>query len=261
MKEQIAILLYGTGSNGKSTLLSTIAHVMGDYCANTPFVTWQAQRTGQVPTDIAMLPCRRLVTAAETSVNARLNEARIKAVVGGDPITARHLYSSWFTYSPSFKLWLCVNHRPRVADDSLGFWRKMRLLPFERKFERDQDLDLREQLLSEESGILAWIIQGAVEWMRRGLNPAPEKVLAATKDWRVEADLLENFLQEACTQSSTAKARAGELYKAYNNWATKQGLQKDEILSNTAFGTKMSSRFDRDSDANGRFYRGIGLTQ
>ncbi len=118
VREQVLFLCYGTGSNGKSVFLDMLRNVLGDYAMNIPFTVLELQQRPSLTNDLASMAGRRLVTSSETNESTRLNEARIKALTGGDPITARFLYSESFTYEPVAKFWLAVNHLPRVRDDS-----------------------------------------------------------------------------------------------------------------------------------------------
>jgi integrase len=99
-----------------------------------PFSTVELQQRAAIPNDLAALDGRRYVTASETNDGTRLNESRIKALTGCDPITARFLHGEFFTFRPQAKFWLAVNHKPIVRDDSYGFWRRIRLIPFTETF-------------------------------------------------------------------------------------------------------------------------------
>jgi putative DNA primase/helicase len=128
--EEKMLICWGEGANGKSTLLNALAHAAGDYGYAMPFSTVEAQRNAGGPTnDLAALAGRRLVISSEVNESSPLNEARIKALTGGDPITARFLNHEFFTFQPAAKFWLGVNHKPRVRDESKGFWRRIALLP------------------------------------------------------------------------------------------------------------------------------------
>jgi putative DNA primase/helicase len=259
-REQIVLLLHGAGSNGKSVFCAAVRSALGDYAFNTPFTTVELHQRAPIPNDVAALACRRFVTAAETNEGARLNEARVKALSGGDPTTARFLNQEFFTFQPMLKLWLAVNHLPRVHDLSHGFWRRVRTIPFHRQFTGDeQDKTLVAKLTSEAPGILAWIVRGAVEWQRRGLEPVPGPVLHATSAYKEESDPLSEFLQERCVIADNAVAAAGELYKAYAGWAEQRGLGKDERLGSRTFGERMTERFQRKHGEGGKRYRGVGL--
>jgi putative DNA primase/helicase len=194
--------------------------------------------------------------ASEVNDGTRLNESRIKALTGGDSITARFLYAELFTFVPVAKFWLSVNHKPVVRDDSFGFWRRIRLVPFERRFSVDRHLSAA--LRDEAAGILSWAVRGCLDWRQHGLM-APDVVTAATAAYEQESDPLAAFLDDACECKPTPTVRAGEFYKGYERWAVANGLAGRERLSQTAFGTRMKNRFKAQKDTTGTCYVGVTL--
>ena len=131
----------------------------------------------------------------------------------------------------------------------------MRLVPFKQTFPLDQTL--ADTLKSEAQGILAWAIQGCLEWRRDGLQP-PASVLTATKTYQKESDPLAEFLASRCKQGPGGEIRAGAAYELYTRWADDQGFRKDDRLTGTKFGRVMGDRFDHKSDSSGKRYLGVG---
>ena len=257
--EHCVFICYGAGANGKTTFLNALRGVLGAYGHNMPFTTIEMQGRSSVPTDVADLAGRRLVIATETNERTRLNEARLKALSGGDPITARHLYSNYFEFTPVAKIWLAVNHKPRVEDDSYGFWRRVRMVPFLRTFkEGSADKRLGQKLMAEADGIIGWAIRGCLEWQSRGLN-APLAVKVATDEYQEESDPLAGFLADRCVVVEGAVAGASALYREYRMWADEQGLRRWEVLSSTRFGRRMGERFHKRHGDKGNVYEGVGL--
>lgn len=257
--EQVLFLLYGTGANGKGTLTNTIKRVLGDYAWNMPFATIEMKDRTAIPNDLAALVGRRFVIASETNDGARLNEARVKALTGCDPITARFLHGEFFEFEPFGKYWLSANHKPIVRDDSHGFWRRLRLVPFTQRFEVNQTL--ATELSAEAPAILAWCVRGCLDWQQNGL-PAPAVVTAATRTYEQDSDPLAAFLAEACELVPGAEVGAREIFQHYEAWADAHGLSKHggERLKSTRFGLKMAERFERIDGAR-RVYRGVARRQ
>ena len=255
--EQCWFLCHGRGSNGKSTFLSMIAQVMGGYAQTLPFATLSFQERPAIPNDLAALVGVRFVTTIESGEAAWLNEERIKGLVGEDKVRARFLHGEFFEFQPVLKLWLAVNHKPLVRDESDGFWRKVRLIPFTQRFSLDRTL--RPQLRAEAEGILAWAILGCKLWQGEGLGHIPEKVQLATDNFREESDLLAEFLADNCTTGEGQEVRAKVFYEAYKTWGEANHLTKRETLTNTAFGRKMGERFTKVPKEFGTVYLGVGL--
>jgi putative DNA primase/helicase len=248
--EQCLFLNYGTGANGKTTLLQTLMSVLGDYALNTPFSTIERLRSA-IPNDLAALVNRRFVVASETNDGAQLNEARVKALTGGDRISARFLHCEWFEFTPTAKFWLAVNHRPIVRDDSYGFWRRIRLIPWTQTFSLNARLS--DELRAEAKGILAWAVRGCLAWQKHGLEP-PAAVSNATQTYEHDSNPLAAFLEEDCLVDDTAEIGASEVYAHYQRWAQRNSR---ETLSLTMFGSKMKQRFERLSTRHGNVYRGV----
>ncbi len=241
--------------------MEVLRQVLGDHAWETSFATLEhaARPSGGATPELASLAGKRLVSAVETNEGVRLNEARIKALTGGDRITARRLYEDEFSFRPVTKFWLGVNHKPRVQDDSYGFWRRVRLIPFTRQFVGNTaEKNLEETLRAEVAGILTWAIRGCLEWQRRGLE-APRVILAATESYRQENDVLADFIEESCVKHEDATAVASKLYEAYREWANRQGLRDREQLTSTKFGRKMAERYEKRKVRSVSVYYGIGL--
>ncbi|MBN1970785.1 MAG: hypothetical protein JW870_15570 [Candidatus Delongbacteria bacterium] len=263
IREQVFFILYGTGANGKSTFLNIISRVTGDYACNIPASSLMASpfNESKIPNDLAMLPGERFVTASEIKENGRLNEERIKSMTGDDEITARFLHKDYFSFMPEFKLWLAVNHKPRVTDDSHGFWRRICLVPFECCFSgQNCDPNLKEKLLGELPGILNWALEGCLAWQKYGLR-IPEKVRAETESYRNESDIFDRFLKDMILPMQGQNIEASRLYEAYKAWAEKNG---EKVMTNTAFGLRMKEKgYQKDKDPRTRrvIYLDIALVE
>ena len=258
--EQVWWLLYGTGANGKSTFLRILNAVFGTYAKTIPFsmVTLPGR---SIPDDVADLPGRRLVFASEAIEGARLNEARIKTLTGQDPLTARQLYGRWFTFNPHLKLWLCCNHKPSVRDTSLGFWRRVTVIPFLQSFQgHAANKQLDRMLMREREGILAWSVRGCAAWQREGLNPPPV-ITAASEEYRQESDQVAQFLTERCDEDSDGTCRASDLHRAYQAWGQRHGVATDDLLTSTKFGLQVSERFKKTHMRDGNVYQGVRLKE
>ena len=222
--EQVFFILYGRGWNGKTTFLEVLLYVFGPYGHNTDMETFLASRYGSGhPTELAELAGKRFVIAVEPNRGRRLNEARLKALAGQDRRRGRFVYQRGFSWEPTEKVWLAVNDKPTVRDPSEGFWRKLHLVPFERQFKGDaRDKELRQELKAEASGILRWAVEGCLSRQKAGLTP-PEKVLAATQEYRAESDIVARFLEDSCILAPDAWVSSAMLREALERWSSDNG--------------------------------------
>jgi putative DNA primase/helicase len=216
--EQSMFILYGTGANGKSTFLNVIQNILGDYALSTWAETFMKRNNDTATNDIARLRGARFVTTSETEQRKRLSEHLIKQVTGNDALTARFLYGEYFNFVPTFKIFMASNHKPVIKGTDHGIWRRIKLIPFTTRITEDKrDRYLEQKLLTEKSGILNWLIEGALRWKQEGLN-VPAVITNATDEYRGEMDVIGNFLKECCVQRPGVAIRARELFQAYQDW-------------------------------------------
>lgn len=260
--EQCFFMCVGHGANGKSTFLSTLSHVWGDYSytTDTNVFASSASSRDSTPFDLAELAGRRLIMMSETKANSRMNEQSIKNFTGGELINAQKKFGHPFEFQPVGKLWMGVNHQPKVVDDSHGFWRRVCLIPFLRIFSGSGDnRHLRRELLLESPGILAWAVRGALAWCQDGLNP-PLCVMNATDAYQEAENPILEFLNERTMADSSAEVSCNSTYLSYKDWAKEQGMSEKEILTRNAFGRLMSKRYERRSTMTHRLYVGLRVT-
>jgi putative DNA primase/helicase len=216
--EQSMFILYGTGANGKSTFLNVIQNILGDYALSTWAETFMKRNNDTATNDIARLRGARFITISETEQGKRLSEHLIKQVTGNDALTARFLYGEYFNFVPTFKIFMASNHKPVIRGTDHGIWRRIKLIPFTTRITEDKrDRYLDQKLLTENSGILNWLIEGVLRWKQEGLN-VPVLIANATDEYRGEMDVIGNFLKECCVQKPGAAIRARELFQVYQDW-------------------------------------------
>jgi len=249
--------LYGTGANGKSVFTSTLAGILNDYQATAPIETFTASATDRHPTELAGLRAARLVTATETEEGRRWAEARIKALTGGDAIPARYMRQDFFEYVPQFKLVIAGNHKPglRAVDEAIR--RRFHLVPFEVTIPaHERDARLTEKLKAEWPGILAWAIEGCLDWQGQGLNPPPA-VVAATSAYLDAQDAVSAWADECCATDGEAFELTAELYTSWVRWAATAG---EPAGNRKRFADALGARGMQAHRRNdGRGFRGLRL--
>jgi len=226
-QEQVFFFCNGkSGSNGKSTLANLLRDMMGDYSRHTPTDTLLTkQYDNNIPADLARLAGVRMVTAIEANFNRHLDEAKLKSMTGGEPITARFMRQNFFEFTPAFKLWLVANDMPRVRGTDTAFWRRVRVIPFEVQIpDSEKDLELPAKLREEFPGILNWAVRGCKEWQANGLIEPPS-VKQASGRWLEAADHLKRFVAERLISDPTNKVASSALINDYTLWCTENGEQ------------------------------------
>jgi putative DNA primase/helicase len=223
-REQCFFILYGEGANGKSTFLETLAYALGDYAGTASPETFLATKQPKnVGDDLAALKGRRLVATSETGRGRKWDESRVKQLSGGDTLICRKLFCEYFSYKPTWKIWMATNHKPNFDANDQALFRRIRLIPFTVTFPPDkQDRGLSDRLKAEAEGILAWAVEGALLWQKEGLE-SPEEVRMATEGYRHEQDSLGRFLAEECIQGDLDKVLAKDFKAHYAEWCRENG--------------------------------------
>ena len=257
--EQCLFILYGFGQNGKSTFLEVLMDLLREYARQADFGTFLQKTQDAVRNDLARLVGMRIVAAVEADEGKRLSEAVVKQITGGDTITARFLYSEFFDYRPQFKIFLGTNHKPVIKGTDHAIWRRIRLIPFQVTIPKEeQNKHLKDELREELPGILAWAVQGCLEWQRIGLDP-PAAVQQATEGYRSEMDVIGSFIADRCVVADYASIQSTSLYKTYEQWCEDNG---EKPIAQRELSLRIQERgFDKKHKNTGTFWEGIGLDQ
>ncbi|MFI5868160.1 phage/plasmid primase, P4 family [Streptomyces sp. NPDC051546] len=262
---QVMPFLFGPGKNGKSVLLDLFMKLMGDYADTAPPGFLMARSHEGHPTDLTELHGRRVIICSEVKPGDRFDEARVKHLTGGDRIKARRMRQDFFSFEPTHKLWLLGNHRPEVGTGGFAFWRRMRLVPFERTVSDDRKIDnLVDVLVAEEGpGILHWLVEGARRYLAgdRDLT-GPDKVRIATTAYAETEDHTGRFYTEACVLGPGERTEQKALYEAYRSWCSREGSAP---ATNRAFAQRtrelvgLSSPKEMLLSNSRKYYAGVGL--
>lgn len=224
-QEQVFFFLHGSGANGKSVLLQTLAWVLGDYVATATADTFSNRGHNRHLTELAGLRAARLVLVSETESGEGWAEARIKAVTGGETIRANFMYKDHFEFVPQFKLMVAGNHRPTLSEVGEAMRRRLHVIPFSVTIApEDRNPRLIDQLRHEAEGIFGWMLQGCVEWQKLGLMP-PAVVSGAAEEYFAAEDQLGQWIAECCQTGPTLRASAKVLYGSWSAWAKEGGFE------------------------------------
>lgn len=248
--ERLFILYGATTRNGKSTLLSTIGHALGDYAANALPETLALKKkdSRNASEDIARLAGIRFLNVSEPPQSMAFDVALVKSLTGGDIITARRLFENSFEFKPQFTIFINTNYLPKVVDDTLFTSNRVNVITFDRHFSTtEQDPALKQKLITQRniSGIFNWLLEGLALYRKEGLK-LPFSVIAATREYAQNSDKFQLFLDDCLEPETGGAVTAKEAYNCYREWCTSNGyfaeakgkfmdmLRKKKLLSATA---------------------------
>lgn len=265
--EEVSFFANGPTQTGKSTLLEAIGATLGDYSKAIDSETLMAalrSNSNGPRDDIARLSDARFVYAVETEEDRKLAVALFKKLFGGDQITTRGMYGKTFQFLPGFNMWLAFNDPPQVKSTDDAMWRRIIQVPFDKQVpEGERNKSLKTYFRNPKnagSAILAWLVAGYQEWREHGLNP-PDRVRAATADYRKSQDSFTLWLQASAILEPTGWTASDTLVADYEQWFQEGGTGK--FLSRKEFYQRLHDhKCEREQNKVGkreRGWRGITL--
>jgi putative DNA primase/helicase len=260
--EQCLFWLVGAGANGKSVLLDVFGMLYGDYRQDTGMDVFMKKYNRNNTNDLARLYNARVVTANESAEGRRVDEERIKLIAGGDNVTARFLHQEFFTYESKMKLIFATNALPKVKDFSEGFWRRVRIIRFDKYFASDVRIPKKEildRLRSELSGILNYALEGLRHYHEMGLSP-PKKVIQATQEYRNEEDDVARWFEDCVEPSEEERTLTKVAYQSFKEWF--EDNDGGRPITHQLFSRRMGGMGYRAERMGGkRLFRGIKVLQ
>jgi putative DNA primase/helicase len=252
--EHKMFIAVGKGANGKNVLLDMVQRLMGDYCETITPEALMAVRK-DFDAERAMPGARKLAGAraaisSESKDGQRLDVAMVKRHTGGGHMTARGLHENAFTFVITHKLWLMTNHKPALDHMDEAMRGRLHMIPFDRCWNRpghpernpmlpDGDKSLPEKLTLESDGILTWMVEGAVMYLRDGLEP-PKEVVHMTRAYFKDQDPFGIWFDTCEKCDPKQGVSASDLFTAFGDWCQGEGFSASE--TQTAFSTKLTSR-------------------
>lgn len=268
--EDLIVIPYGNGSNGKSTVLGAIRDVFDNHAktaANETFMSNKFGGSGGGPReDILRLMGSRFVYVSEPDEYSVLKEGLIKAMTGGEAMPARAAYAkATVEVIPTWTAFMPTNHKPTIKGDDHGIWRWLLPIPFLRNFDKDEgvtkDPNRAEKLLAERSGILTWCIRGALQYLQVGLC-IPQVIQDAREEYKADMDLMVEWFEESCVIVPKEWASSAELWASWQAFAASRGELRF-ISSSRSLGKRLSGKgfttFKNQFGFQGRGFIGISV--
>lgn len=255
IREQSCFLLEGNGKNGKSTFLSVLCSVLGRYACQLSAQSVSTSKEDDIRNDIADTYNKRFIQVSELPEHLQLDEAMIKILTGGDTIKARKLYQDFIEFNPTGKLWIATNHLPQIRGLDDGIWRRIARITWSGKFHKADTLAPQKIREQESEGILAWAVQGCLDWQRHGLD-RPVSVITASEQYRGECNIVAQFVSDRCDHIDDALSTSSDIYEAFADWCKRKSLKP---VSHRSFGIWMNARYEQvlQAKTRARCYLGI----
>lgn len=240
----------GKGGDGKSMTHMALADLHGDYYRHAGIKTFLQGRDGggaEHRSDLVRLRGDiRFVTSDEPKRSSVWDGETIKQITGSF-VTARGANErTEITFKPRFKLFIECNIIPRAPSDDKGFRRRFKLFMWSVSLDETpagamQPDEVLRRLKEEKSGILNWLIDGALEWLTTRSIPQPSAMSDALADFWADSSPLLDWMAEWCdTSDKVAMEPAKRLHDHFKQWCEDAGIE--HVLNPTAFGRALRDK-------------------
>lgn len=247
-RKELVIFWGPNGDNGKTVLIELMLAALGPGYAVKCSSDLLLKRAfgGDDDRNTVMLYGKRFAAASETNEGAKLNEAMLKELTGGDNVTSRYLYHEKFTFAPTHDIVYVTNHKPVMAGVDAALWSRIRLVEFPRSFppgHAERVEGLKGLLLREVEGAIAWLTAACRDYVAGGRRlPEPPAVAETTATYRSESNPVARFMADCCwakTDGVARKTLKGKVVEAFKRW---QGENGDRTpFNNTWFGRMLTA--------------------
>jgi putative DNA primase/helicase len=228
-REEALLFIAGKPGTGKGTATKTVVSIMRDYAMPVPVAMFTDTGWRALEYYRAQFLGKRMIMAAEPEKGAKWSDAFVNEITGGDRITGRHPTGQPFQIDPEFKLVIQGEQVPELKSVATGLRRRLCILPFE-VTPPEPDRNLKEALKAEWPSVLRWMIDGCLEWQRRGLDP-PADVKNAVEDYFKLQDRMARWTEECCDRVPAHRTKPSALRASFNAWADRNGEERMSFLA------------------------------
>lgn len=238
--QQRMLALEGDGSNGKSVYCAGMTAMMG--LENCSYVSVEQLCDKFVRTQTL----GRLVNICpDVGEIDKANEGDLKSFVSGDVMFFDRKHLSGLNCTPTARLMMSFNNRPRFSDRSGGIWRRMMIVPFNVEIppsERIANMDKHTwwEAAGELPGIFLWAVAGLHRLRQQGRFTRSALSEAALEDYRTENNPARAFLTECLESHTNSRIKSTSIYRFYKLWAEEHGYRP---LGERTFGKEIRRVF------------------
>lgn len=236
LKLESALVLYGSGANGKSVFFEIVNALLGNENISSYSLQQLTDDTGYYRAMIS----NKLVNYA-SEINGKLETSLFKAMVSGESIPARLPYGKPMQLNQYSKFIFNCNELPKEVEHTNGFFRRWLIIPFDVTIPKEeQDTELHKKIINNElSGVFNWVLDGLNRLLKQKKFSECEAAQKALEQYRTESDSVQMFLQENnYIKSNSNEIPLQELYREYKYYCDDFG---NRICSAKTFSERLKN--------------------
>lgn len=238
---QKALVLNGTGRNGKSTFISVIRALAGkgNYTALT---LGDLGKEG----NRQLLDGKLFNIAEETPTRGMTDSSIFKNLVTGGETQVRQLYKSPYIMRNRAKMIFACNELPDSADTTSAFFRRLLIVPFRQTFsftKGNRDPHMEDKLLSELSGIFNKAVAGYKRLQKSQQFSKSEEANLALDEYQKAVDPVITWVEDALEAHPLGNGmdeKFNSISDLYQDYRRQMEMNGYEPLNNTHFGRKLA---------------------
>lgn len=229
MSEQVALMLTGSGSNGKSVFIQFMNNMIGS--DNTTSVTLKDFDGDKFK--IVQLKDKLLNVGADISAK-RLDETEsFKKVISGDSMMGEFKGVDSFNFQPYAKNIFSANELPSTIDASDGFFRRWKIVPFNQNFTGREDKDIFTKITNTDNleGLFLIAFEG-LQRLRNNGSFTPSKTSDELRNNYIDANkpvkrfINEEFIvYEDDDKIETDFISLEDIFELYQDWCERSGMR------------------------------------
>jgi putative DNA primase/helicase len=223
IKEEKALVLYGTGANGKSVFYEVVNALLGNENTSSYSLQSLTDTSGYYR---AMIANKLVNYASEISTN--LETAVFKQLVSGEPVEARLPYGRPMQIRQYAKLIFNCNELPKDVEHTNAYFRRFLIIPFDVTIpEQEQDKQLHNRIIEAElSGVLNWVLEGLNRLLKQQKFSHCSASIEAVEKYKTQSDSVKLFMDENSYQKHPTKYKLiKDLYTEYRNFCNDDGFK------------------------------------
>ena len=223
LKEEKALVLYGTGANGKSVFFEIVNSLLGVENVSSYSLQSLTNDNGYFRAKLA----NKLVNYA-SEINGNLEASIFKQLVSGEPVEARLPYGQPFNLKQYAKLIFNCNELPKDVEHTNAYFRRFLIIPFDVTIPpQEQDKQLHTKIIDKElSGVFNWVLEGLNRLLEQKRFSECEAAQRAVEQYRIESDSIQMFLGEnEYIISNTSEIALKEMYSEYRSYCIESGFK------------------------------------
>jgi len=230
------VIMTGEGDNGKSVFIEILEKVLGEYMDKLPtsLITSVRTQSSGSTMDTELLRKKKFCALQETSKKDQINDGKLKELTGNDSFQSRAHYGSFTKVEATAKIALICNKLPSIGSDDPAIWNRVRVLPFESKFPKNNDevpITFEEQIqkkifhrdnnFSEKIPSLrqafVWLMFQTYKYVsRNGYSKEPQQVTEATENYKMNNDTFLQFTNERIVKDDSEESEGITLIEVHN---------------------------------------------